>query len=165
VGALLDRHAAYVLIAPTLVGVIIVDVYPLIFNTLISLQVRKISTAQPHFVGLQNYANVIRDPEMLHSLKVSIIFTVVSVCFSYIRGYSWRSCSIGQSRGEEVPASFAWVSRSSPIMAKYVRVKGALGHITALITPRISRERFANSRKGWLDPAQRLRRRISTVSR
>jgi ABC-type sugar transport system permease subunit len=86
VGALLDRHAAYVLIAPTLVGVLIVDVYPLIFNILISLQVRKISTAQPHFVGLQNYANVIRDPEMLHSLKVSIIFTVVSVCFSYIMG-------------------------------------------------------------------------------
>jgi ABC-type sugar transport system permease subunit len=69
-----------------LVGVLIVDVYPLIFNTLISLQVRRISTAHPHFVGLQNYANVIRDPEMLHSLKVSIIFTGVSVCFSYPMG-------------------------------------------------------------------------------
>ena len=85
-GALLDRYAAYILIAPTLAGVLIVDVYPLIFNTLISFQARKISTAQPHFVGLQNYAAVILDPEMLHSLKVSIIFTAVSVCFSYLIG-------------------------------------------------------------------------------
>ena len=44
-GALLDRYAAYILIAPTLAGVLIVDVYPLIFNTLISLHARKISTA------------------------------------------------------------------------------------------------------------------------
>lgn len=86
VGAWSDRHAAYLLIAPTLLGVIIVDIYPLFFNGLISLQERKISTAHPSFIGLRNYAAVVRDPEMLHSLQVSVIFTVVSVALSYVIG-------------------------------------------------------------------------------
>ena len=81
-----DRHAAYLLIAPTLFGVVLVDVYPLIYNALISLQERKISTAHPAFVGLRNYAAVTRDPEMLHSLAVSVVFTVVSVALSYVIG-------------------------------------------------------------------------------
>ena len=40
----LDRHAPYLLIAPTLLGILLVDVYPLLFNALISLQERKIAT-------------------------------------------------------------------------------------------------------------------------
>ena len=81
-----DRHTAYVLIAPTLLGILLVDVYPLLFNALISLQERKISSPDPVFVGLRNYAAVIRDPEALHSLKVSVVFTVVSVTLSYAIG-------------------------------------------------------------------------------
>jgi multiple sugar transport system permease protein len=81
-----DRHAAYLLIAPTLLAVVLVDVYPLMFNALISLQERKISTAHPTFVGLRNYAAVLRDPETLNSLKLSVLFTVVSVALSYLIG-------------------------------------------------------------------------------
>src|SRR5262249_42810484 len=72
--------------APTLLGILVVDVYPLLFNALISLQERKISTRDPVFVGLTNYAAVIRDGEALHSLKVSVVFTVVSVALSYAIG-------------------------------------------------------------------------------
>ena len=82
----LDRHAPYLLIAPTLLGILLVDVYPLLFNALISLQERKIATRDPLFVGLRNYAAVIWDPEVLHSLKVSVVFTVVSVSLSYVIG-------------------------------------------------------------------------------
>ena len=81
-----DRHAAYLLIAPTLLAVVLVDVYPLMFNALISLQERKISTAHPAFVGLSNYAAVLRDPETLNSLRLSVFFTVVSVALSYLIG-------------------------------------------------------------------------------
>jgi multiple sugar transport system permease protein len=81
-----DRHAAYLLIAPTLLGVVLVDMYPLIYNALISLQERKISTAHPAFIGLRNYAAVVRDPEMRHSLAVSMTFTIVSVVLSYVIG-------------------------------------------------------------------------------
>src|SRR5262249_30922919 len=82
----LDRRAPYLLIAPTLLGILVVDVYPLLFSALISLQERKISTLEPVFVGLRNYAAVIRDPEMVHSIKVSVIFTVASVALSYVIG-------------------------------------------------------------------------------
>ena len=47
----LDRRAPYVLIAPTVLGILLVDLYPLLFNALISLQERKISTRDPVFVG------------------------------------------------------------------------------------------------------------------
>jgi multiple sugar transport system permease protein len=82
----LDRRAPYVLIAPTVLGILLVDLYPLLFNALISLQERKISTRDPVFVGLRNYTAVVRDPEVLHSLKISVIFTVVSVALSYVIG-------------------------------------------------------------------------------
>ena len=84
--AWLDRNAAYVLIAPTVVGVAIVDAYPLMFNLLISLQQRKISTAHATFVGLRNYTTVLANPEALHSLQVSLVFTVASVALSYAIG-------------------------------------------------------------------------------
>jgi len=82
----LDRRAPYLLIAPTLLGILVVDVYPLLFSALISLQERKISTLEPVFVGLRNYTAVIGDPEMVHSIKVSVIFTVASVALSYVIG-------------------------------------------------------------------------------
>ncbi|MHB8618618.1 MAG: carbohydrate ABC transporter permease [Chloroflexota bacterium] len=81
-----DRNAAYILIAPTLLGILLVDAYPLVFNGVISLQDRKISTAHPSFVGLANYATVVHDPEMLHSIEVTIIFTLASVALSYLIG-------------------------------------------------------------------------------
>lgn len=81
-----DRNAAYVLIAPTVVGVVIVDAYPLMFNFLISLQQRKLSTAHPTFVGLRNYAAALADPEALHSLRVSLVFTIAAVALSYAVG-------------------------------------------------------------------------------
>ncbi len=86
VGAWSDRNAAYILIAPTLLGVVLVDLYPLFFNTLISLEEWKISSPHPTYIGLANYAAVLRDPEALHSLWVSVVFTVASVAGSYAIG-------------------------------------------------------------------------------
>lgn len=84
--AWVDRRAAYILIAPTLLAVLLVDLYPLVFNARISLAEWKISTAHPVFVGLANYGAVLRDPEALHSLWVSCVFTAVSVAGSYALG-------------------------------------------------------------------------------
>jgi len=82
----IDREAAYILIAPTLLGILIVDLYPLFFNTVISLEQWKISTAHPAFIGLTNYAAVLHDREALHSLWVSVVFTLASVAGSYVIG-------------------------------------------------------------------------------
>jgi multiple sugar transport system permease protein len=82
-----ERRIAYVLILPTALGILLVDVYPLIFNLWISFQERKISSATTPFIGLANYAKIINDPEVWNAIRVSLIFTGGSVLFSFLIGF------------------------------------------------------------------------------
>ena len=63
-GNLVERRIAYLLVLPTVIGIILVDVYPLLYNLWISFQERKISTAVPIFVGLRNYQRIVADPDV-----------------------------------------------------------------------------------------------------
>ncbi|MCC7368685.1 MAG: sugar ABC transporter permease [Chloroflexi bacterium] len=86
-GAFLERRIAYILVFPTVVGILLVDVYPLLFNLWISFQERKISSATATFIGFRNYQRILADPEVWNAIWISIIFTVASVFFSFIIGF------------------------------------------------------------------------------
>jgi multiple sugar transport system permease protein len=86
-GNFVERRIAYILVFPTVVGILLVDVYPLLFNLWISFQERKISSALPTFVGLRNYQRIVLDPEVWNAIRVSLIFTGASVFFSFVIGF------------------------------------------------------------------------------
>lgn len=83
---LLERHVAYVLVLPSALAVLVVNLYPLIYTFVISFQKYTLSTPAPTFVGLQNYARLMSDPEVWHSIQVSAIFTLLSVSLSFAIG-------------------------------------------------------------------------------
>ncbi len=87
-GGLVERRIAYVLILPTVLALLIVDVYPLLYNVWISFEERKIAVATPLFVGLRNYQRILADPEVWHAIRVSLIFTVGSVVLSFVIGFA-----------------------------------------------------------------------------
>jgi ABC-type sugar transport system permease subunit len=87
-GAVVERRIAYLLVLPTVVGIILVDVYPLMFNLWISFQERKISSAVATFIGLRNYQRIVADPEVWNAIRVSLIFTGASVFFSFVIGFA-----------------------------------------------------------------------------
>ncbi|MFN8523894.1 MAG: sugar ABC transporter permease [Chloroflexota bacterium] len=83
----LERKVAYILILPTMLGILVVDLYPLLFNLWISFQERKISSLEPRWIGLANYARIVADPEVWNAIRVSLIFTSCSVLFSFLIGF------------------------------------------------------------------------------
>jgi len=76
-----DRILAAVLLAPALLIIAVVTIYPLLHSFWISLHawnLMKPKEGNP-FVGLDNYINTLTDPIFLDSLRVTIIFTIAAV--------------------------------------------------------------------------------------
>jgi len=82
----IERHIAYVLILPTVLGIVLVNVYPLAYAVLISFQEKKLSVAGTRFIGFENYTRLLADPEILNALRISLVFVVCSVVFSFLIG-------------------------------------------------------------------------------
>jgi ABC-type sugar transport system permease subunit len=111
---LLERHIAYVLILPTVIGILLVDFYPLLYNLWISFQERKISSAVAPFVGLRNYQRIIADPEVWNAIRVSLIFTFGSVLFSFLIGFGLALLLNRQFRGRGAVRSIFIVPWAMP---------------------------------------------------
>ncbi|HLH73703.1 MAG TPA: hypothetical protein VKX96_10505 [Chloroflexota bacterium] len=79
---LFEKRIAYVLIAPTLLGIVLVNVYPLIYTVVVSFQRYKITSPHGTWVGLENYAQILSSTSVLNSVRVSLEYTLGSVSFS-----------------------------------------------------------------------------------
>lgn len=64
--------------------------FPVIYNTIISLQDVTVSTLLSEdkaFVGLANYISVLQSKEFLNSLTVTVIFTIACIVFQFFFGF------------------------------------------------------------------------------
>jgi multiple sugar transport system permease protein len=84
-----ERHIAYFLIAPTMLGIAVVNVYPLLDTVRLSFTNRLLSRPEDEtrFIGLENYTSILTNPGVWNAFKVSLIFTSVSVGLSFIIGF------------------------------------------------------------------------------
>src|SRR5215470_4601429 len=77
------RLAPYLLLLPSVIAIGLVLVWPTLQIGLLSFQIYglpQVSGAQPtQWVGLGNYAAILRDPEFWLSLRISLIFAAVVV--------------------------------------------------------------------------------------
>jgi ABC-type sugar transport system permease subunit len=75
----------YLLVAPTMLLILVIAVYPMIDSLVISLQDNPLvpSTA---FVGLANYVQVLGDPIFRGAISTTLIFTVISVALEALFG-------------------------------------------------------------------------------
>lgn len=76
-----DRLLAAILLAPALLIIAVVTIYPLIHSFWISLHawnLMKPKEGHP-FVGLNNYIATLTDPIFLDSLRITLIFTIAAV--------------------------------------------------------------------------------------
>lgn len=70
-----DNLWGYFFIAPTIVGLIVLNLYPVLKTMHLSLM-RSSGIGRYKFIGLQNYATLARDPEVLQATKNTIIYTL-----------------------------------------------------------------------------------------
>jgi ABC-type sugar transport system permease subunit len=91
-GAFIRRHrlAPYLLLAPALIGIALVLLWPLVQVALYSFQnygLPQITGAAPaQWIGLGNFSSTFADPEFWLSLRITVIFAAVAVPLTLITG-------------------------------------------------------------------------------
>lgn len=78
----------YVLVAPTIIIIALVAVYPIIDSIRLSLLQNPLIPSGSTFVGLHNYLQVIGDPAFKNSIGITIVFSVVSVALETLVGFA-----------------------------------------------------------------------------
>ncbi|HEW90919.1 MAG TPA: sugar ABC transporter permease [Thermotogaceae bacterium] len=68
---------AYLFLLPSLTGLIVFRIFPIIYTFIGSLFNVDYYKGGTSFVGFENYLNVLKDPIFWHSLKVTLIFNLV----------------------------------------------------------------------------------------
>jgi ABC-type sugar transport system permease subunit len=78
----------YFLVAPTIIIIALVAVYPIIDSVRLSFLNNPLIPSGSTFVGLRNYIQVIGDPAFRSSIWVTVIFSVTSVALETIIGFA-----------------------------------------------------------------------------
>lgn len=82
-----DLKLALTFLFPSIFLLLLLVVYPMIYNVQISFFEQPINPRlSATFVGLQNYISVLRDPAFFNSLGITILYTVFTVAGSTIFG-------------------------------------------------------------------------------
>jgi len=80
-----ERRMAYYMVLPALLIIVVVAFFPILYGIVLSLTDSTVS-AFGSFVGLENYTEMIQDPDFRVSLVNTVIFTVASVTLEFIIG-------------------------------------------------------------------------------
>lgn len=82
-----DTKFAYALLSPSLILLVLLIGYPLIYNIVISCQEVPLNPRLPsEFVGLQNFTEVFTDQSFYKSVLVTLLFTAVVTIISTVLG-------------------------------------------------------------------------------
>ena len=80
-----ERRTAYYMVLPSLLIIIIVAFFPILYGIVLSLT-DSTAAAFGSFIGVENYVEMFQDPDFLVGLSNTVIFTVVSVTLEFILG-------------------------------------------------------------------------------
>ena len=78
----------YFLVAPTIIIIALVAVYPILDSIRLSLLDNPLVPSGGTFVGLRNYLQIIGDPAFGSSIRITVIFSVVSVALETLVGFA-----------------------------------------------------------------------------
>lgn len=82
-----DRHLGYLFLAPTALMMLLVFCYPLMTSLWTSFQYAVFTQPDRYrFVGLRNYAVMLRDPLLWNALRISFIFFFATVASTMVVG-------------------------------------------------------------------------------
>jgi multiple sugar transport system permease protein len=101
-----ERRLGLVLLAPALVALAGLTVYPALSVLWLSLQQRVPIFGIERFVGLDNYAFLARDPRFWNAVRVTLVFTVTSVGLELVLGTLVALGLRGQRTGVRLALSF-----------------------------------------------------------
>src|SRR5215468_12633672 len=81
-----DRHFKWLLVAPAVILILALTVYPLIYSVWVAFVNFDFQIPGHDFVGLQNFEHVVEDPVARWSLVITAFLSVSSVVLEFLLG-------------------------------------------------------------------------------
>jgi trehalose/maltose transport system permease protein len=82
-----QTRLAWMLLAPSLLVVVLVAIVPLLQTIYQSLTDARLASTRPvQFIALRNFADLLTDAQFLNSIKVTVLFTILTVIFEFLLG-------------------------------------------------------------------------------
>ena len=97
-----DRHFKWLLVAPAVLLILALSVYPLLFSLWVSFINYDFQIPNRDFVGLKNFTQVVSDPVARWSLVVTVILSVASVAVEFLLGLALALALVKNFRGRGV---------------------------------------------------------------
>jgi multiple sugar transport system permease protein len=94
-----DRHFKWLLVAPAVILILALSVYPLLFSLWVSFVNYDFQIPGHAFVGLKNFRQVIFDPVARWSLVVTAILSLSSVLIEFLLGLALALAMVKNFRG------------------------------------------------------------------
>ncbi|CAA7600910.1 Binding-protein-dependent transport system inner membrane component [Acididesulfobacillus acetoxydans] len=103
-----DKHYVALFLAPAIAALILLTIYPMLYSLKISFFNWNLTVpgSQNQFVGLQNYAEILKHGEFWHSLWITICFTFFSVLFCMVIGTSLAFLMFQNLKGASIVRTF-----------------------------------------------------------
>jgi multiple sugar transport system permease protein len=83
------KRLPYLFIIPTIVVLLLVEGYPIVYSIYLSLTEFNPATSEPVFIGLDNYVRMVSDGNFWISLRVTLLYVFGSVSLAFILGLSF----------------------------------------------------------------------------
>ena len=80
-----ERRTAYYMVLPSLIIILLVAFWPIVYSIWLSLHQATITALGP-FVGFENYVEMFQNPDFRTGLSNTLIFTVASVTMEFVIG-------------------------------------------------------------------------------
>jgi multiple sugar transport system permease protein len=82
------RRLAFLLLAPTLIVLITLSIFPTVYSVILSFRVEPLYNPKvAHFVGWRNYSDLFGDPRFWNSIRLTLFWTIVVVSIQMVVGF------------------------------------------------------------------------------
>ena len=97
-----ERHFRYTLIAPSILVLLLIGVFPLVYLLVVSFQGITMTNNDASFQGLRNYALLFNDSRLWESLLHTLIFTAIALPLELILGLWMAQLFIDHLPGRQI---------------------------------------------------------------
>jgi multiple sugar transport system permease protein len=95
-----DRRTVFLLVAPAMLVLLVVNVYPFLYALYISAHTFTLGRPKPpRFIGLSNYLDLLEDERFINSLQVSFEFVAIAVAAEFLLGFALAFLFNARRRG------------------------------------------------------------------
>ncbi|MBR0794960.1 sugar ABC transporter permease [Bradyrhizobium jicamae] len=102
IARVLENRLPYLIIAPAILILLLVGLFPLIYSLIVSFQHVTMTENDRSFVGLMNYAELFRDARLWEALGHTAIITVIALPLELVIGFLMAQLFIDRMLGRQV---------------------------------------------------------------